>query len=157
MHIDIQWMPRIVLSKASKGFLDSVGAFDISRIPRTAGVYVFARQHGQNIEPIYVGKALDLQLRVSQQLNNLKLMKAVNDSKTGSRVLLIGEVLIKRGQNKEKVVKLLERSHIEAAQAAGHPIVNVQGARPKTHAVRIVGKKPRNHPFERNILTRDAG
>ena len=157
MDIALEWLPKIIVSKTAKGFFDAVDEFDLDRIPEEPGIYVFGRQFGKRIEPIYVGKGLNLRSRINQQFNNHKLLMAINKSKTGPRVLLVAKVKTKRGQRLAKVIRIAERAHIDAAQTAGHPIVNVHGTRPKAHSILIDGKKPHSHPFERTILLRDTG
>lgn len=101
------------------------------------------------MEPIYIGKAVDLRQSIAQQLNNLMLMRAVNESRSGAGILLVGAVPTHRGQQLKRALPLVERAHIRAAFALGHPIVNKQGTRTKTHSISMVGRRPRDFPFGR--------
>ncbi len=153
MRIEVKWLGKLTISKGSRGFFDSIKHFNFEQIPAAAaGIYVFARQHGNMIEPIYVGKAGNLRSRIKTQFNNLNLMTAVNNSKSGSRILLVGTIAALPNQTLGKILPIAERAHIRAALAAGYALVNKQGTKTKTHTIEIVGSKPHAFPFEREIL-----
>ena len=63
---------------------------DKSPITDYPGVYVFARKHGDRIIPLYIGMANNLAVRVSQQLNTVELMKGIENSPQGKRLLILG-------------------------------------------------------------------
>ena len=44
---------------------------DIERVPSSPGVYVFMRSFGHAMNPLYVGKASNLNSRIKQRLNTL--------------------------------------------------------------------------------------
>src|SRR5260370_38302442 len=95
-------------------------------IEEGAGVYVFARKYGSTITPLYVGQALNLHGRIKQQLNNVKLMRQVqNWNKNGARVLLLGYVKRHGRQDIAKVLHIVERPLIKHGLAGGHPLVNI--------------------------------
>ena len=73
MQIDLEWATPISLRRLH-------GIFelpDLDAIPRTPGVYVFARKQGSMLIPVYIGKAEVLRRRLKQQLNNLRLMSGL--------------------------------------------------------------------------------
>jgi excinuclease UvrABC nuclease subunit len=45
-------------------------------IPSTSGIYCFYRKHGNCVCAVYIGKADNLEQRIKQQFNNVKLMMA---------------------------------------------------------------------------------
>ncbi|MGA8475088.1 MAG: hypothetical protein WB681_08480 [Candidatus Cybelea sp.] len=152
MKIAIMWLPTLTISPGARNFFENLGQFDFDGLPTDAGIYVFGRQHGAKIDPIYVGKAENLRSRIKGQRNNLRLMHALNESKSGKRILLIGTVKPSQNQTLAKILPIAERAHIRAALAAGCALVNKQGTKTKTHVIETVGRRSRNLPFERHIL-----
>ncbi len=66
---------------------------DLEQIPEDAGIYVFARCFGEvSLSAFCKEKAQSVRGRIKQQLNNTKLMKGIENSKIGPRVLLPAEV-----------------------------------------------------------------
>jgi hypothetical protein len=116
---------------------------DLSKLPRSAGVYIFGRRHGSNFEALYVGKANDLSRRVNTQLNNLRLMQHLKNAKAGKRVVLTGQFVGKPGQQAQKCLALAERALIRYFLSEGHDLVNKQGTRLRRHEVTSSGKHPK--------------
>ncbi|MFE4631588.1 GIY-YIG nuclease family protein, partial [Streptomyces mirabilis] len=106
------------------------------------GVYVFARTYGHRITPLYIGKALNLRGRIKQQLNNLRLMRQIQDwEKNGARVLLLGYLKVHGSQDVGTALDVSERALIEHGLAEGHPLVNVQGTRTPFHTLSFTGNR----------------
>ena len=114
---------------------------DKSPIPDYPGVYVFTRKHGDRMIPLYVGKATNLAVRLAQQLNNVKLMKGIENSPQGTRLLLLGELQRKPGQNIQKVLRIAESTLIEHNLSQGFDILNRQGENRLAPAVYFTGNR----------------
>ena len=128
MLLQVNWLAPITLT----GTPYSVGN---AKIPNTPGVYVVLRSHGNSCEALYVGKATNLQSRICQQLNNYKLMLALQKAQNGKRKLFIGELKTKQGQQLDKALRLCERTFIRMYLSQAHGLVNVQGTKLKYQQV----------------------
>jgi hypothetical protein len=113
----------------------------VERIPEGPGVYLFGRMFGDALTPLYVGKALNLHSRICQQFNNARLMKGLENATNGRRVLAVGELVQKQGQQANKAVTLSERALIEYLLAEGCELLNVQGTRTPVHSLRFRGNR----------------
>lgn len=102
---------------------------DIEKIPRTAGIYVFYRMHGESVQVFYVGKALNLRSRLKGQLNNLKLMNSIKSAANGARMLAYGEVKLKPGQKASSAILAAEKLLIRHFVDEGHELFNIQGVK----------------------------
>ena len=60
------------------------------------------------MEPLYVGRASDLQARIIQQLNNARLMKGIENASADHRKLLLAECITKPGQQLDKALIIAE-------------------------------------------------
>jgi len=151
MELNLKWANPISLKA-----LDGAGyAVDLNKLPKAFGVYVFARRFGSAIEALYVGQALDIQSRVKQQLNNLKLMKAIkyskkknskkkNSSHIGKRVVITGQFIAGRAQQHKKCLLLIERSLIRYFLSEGNDLVNEQGTHLRRHEIKSVSHMPKS-------------
>lgn len=137
----VEWGRPLVLRDGSLQNLMYV--VDLDRIPDSAGVYVFGRRWGKDIEALYVGKANNIRSRVKGQFNNLRLMQHLKKAKIGKRVLLFAKAITKPGQNVDKVVSLLERTLIRHFLAEGHDLVNKLGVRIRRHEINSEGYQPK--------------
>lgn len=137
MEIELEWLRPIELRHLSpEGFIYSC-AFDA--LPESAGVYVFARRHGESVTPLYIGQAENLQRRIRQQFDSVRLMKGIEAAETGARLLLIAEVRIRGRQQVSKVLDIVENAIIQNALTNNHEILNKQGTRRPTHAIASYG------------------
>ena len=128
MQISIKWHQQIELEDGSvDNLIFSVN--DLSRFDGIPGVYMFCRQYSGNISPLYIGKAINLAKRISQQLNTTKLMKAIENAQSGAKVLIIGTLSTKPGQVADKCIKQVERALIEHALAEGYELINQMGTK----------------------------
>jgi hypothetical protein len=82
-----------------------------------------------------VGKAKNGHGRIKGQLNNHRQMTHVRDARAGNRIVLVGSVIPKPGQQVENCLTLVERSLIRYFLAKGDDLVNIQGTRPWNHEV----------------------
>jgi len=126
MKLQLSWHRSIKLGKFPY-------STDISKIPDTAGVYIFLRAHGETAEALYVGKATNLRSRIKQQFNNLKLMTAIQAAANGERRLVFAELITKPGQKVATAIPLCEKSLIRFYLARGDGLVNIQGTSIKFH------------------------
>lgn len=141
-------------SGARQGLIYTI---DLDEIEREPGIYIFARRWGRSFEALYVGQSLNLRARMRRHLNNLRLMRHVENAKTGRRFVLLGEPVIKRGQRLQKVLKILERAHIRHFLAEGHDLVNQQGAQIRRHEIASSGRIPKAFVPSLMYLERSKG
>lgn len=126
MKLNLQWHHSVKLGK----FPYSSG---ITKIPASAGIYVFLRVHGSSAEALYVGKATNLKSRIKQQMNNLKLMTGIQKAANGERRLVFAEFISRPGQQVAKAIPLCEKALIRYYLAQGHGLVNIQGTKLQFH------------------------
>lgn len=102
---------------------------NLDLIPKSPGIYVFYRKHGASFQVFYVGKALNLRVRLKGQLNNLKLMNGIKSAANGARLLAYGEVVLKPGQRASSVIHAAEKLLIRHFVDEGHELLNIQGVK----------------------------
>ena len=76
-----------------------------------------------------VGKATSLRPRIKQQLNNLKLTQAIDDSAIGPRMLIYGTFNLRPGQRPEVVLEIVESALIDHFTEEGDHLINKLGTR----------------------------
>lgn len=103
--------------------------FDPDELPDEAAIYLFARRFGLRMEVLYVGKATSLRKRIKQQLNNLKLMQAIDRAAIGPRMLIYGTLNCRPGQRIETVLEVVERALIDHYTEAGDQLINKMGTK----------------------------
>lgn len=139
MELRLIWTRPIPMKVArDKGLIYTT---DLDRIPDAPGVYVFGRVFGDNFEALYVGKADRLRARVKQHLNNLKLMRHLEDAQIGRRVVMIGRFVPKPGQRADVCLPLIEKALIRNFLANGDDLVNEQGTRRRQHEI-VSSRRP---------------
>jgi hypothetical protein len=150
MDLEVIWREPVELQDGSSRNL--IYACDnLEWIPDGAGVYVFGREFGENVEPIYIGKAGNLRQRVRQHIEtNVRLMKSIESAKSGRRVVLIGEWIGTPGQQAARV-PILESALIKYALAEGYELVNVHGTKTPVHEVEMVGNRAGTRLFSRHM------
>lgn len=142
LNIDARWLSPFPIRKGRRGDPLLWMCDRLQAIPESAGIYVFGRTFGSRFEPSYVGQAMNLQQRVDQQLRtNVALITALENAKNGARQVFVCEMQPKRGQPAKKALDLMENAVIRAALAAGHPLLNVRGARQPTHEIVFTGNR----------------
>lgn len=140
MKITVRWQDPIQLRDGSRLNL-IYSCLDQEDIPDAPGVYVFARRFGNTIQPLYVGQALSLRSRICQQFNNLRLMKSVENAAIGYRLVLIGQVILRPGQQPEPVLDIVEQALIEHYMAEGFELLNRLGTRIPKHSIEFAGHR----------------
>lgn len=141
MRLQVRWSRPVNLRDGTKENL--IYTVELAKLPQAAGVYVLGRRWGKEFEALYVGKAGQLSGRVKSQLNNLKLMQHLKNAKGGTRILLVGRIITKPGQQLKKTLPLVERALIRYFLAEGHDLVNKQGTRLRRHEITSDGKHPK--------------
>ena len=137
MDIQVSWHKPIRLRLGKhKNSIYSCDTIDYEKLPRTPGVYIFARRFGKKVIPLYIGQASRLKNRLDQQFNNARLMKGIENAAIGHRILIIGEVILKGGQKVPQVLDVVESALIEHALANGHELLNKLGIKTPVHVIR---------------------
>ncbi|MAM71771.1 MAG: hypothetical protein CMP91_11590 [Gammaproteobacteria bacterium] len=137
MKLAIEWRKPIPLkSGKNKGLIYDI---DLDLIPSEPGIYIFARKWGKSYEALYIGKSGKLKVRMKRHLNNLRLMNHIENAKSGRRYLIYGTPIPKPGQQKTKVLTLLEKTFIRHFMSEGHDLVNQQGVRIRRHEIENSG------------------
>jgi len=108
--------------------------FDFDDLPAEAAIYIFARRFGLSVEALYVGKATSLRNRIKQQLNNLKLMQAIDDASIGHRLLIYG-------QRVATVLSIVERALIDHLTENEHQLINKLGTKLPVDAIEFGGNR----------------
>lgn len=140
MNIQANWhQPIELVSGDDKNLI--YACEDIEKLPEDSGVYIFARSYGENVVPLYIGKAVNLRRRIGQQLNNVKLMNAIKKSSNGRRILLIGVLEYNGNQNPEKMLSVLEPTLIEHFLSMGFELLNLQGTKRPVHTIKFSGNQ----------------
>lgn len=103
--------------------------FDVDVLPDAPAVYLLARRFALRVEVLYVGKATSLRRRFRQQLNNLKLMQAIDDAAIGPRLLIYGTFNNRPGQRIDTVLDVVERALIDHFTEAGDQLINKLGTK----------------------------
>ena len=143
MKLHLEWKKPVPLRKATKAST-YIYTVNLDALPKAPGIYVFARRWGQSYEALYVGQSQNIGKRVSKHLNNLHLMKHLENAKTGKRFVIAGEAVTKPGQQLKKVLLTLERAFIRHFLSEGHDLVNRQGVRIRRHEIVSEGKVPKS-------------
>jgi hypothetical protein len=138
VKIDLKWDKPIRLRDGSRANLIYF-CVGLERVANKAGVYIFARRFGKSVAPLYVGQALRLRNRIEQQFNNAHLMMGLKQARAGRRILLIARLIAHPGQQKKKVLGIVESALIKRALADGHDLLNQQGTKTKVHAIKSKG------------------
>jgi hypothetical protein len=123
----------------------------LDKIPQKAGVYVFGRKYGSTNIPIYIGQADRLKTRVEQQLNYVPLMKGIENAPSGRRILMYSVIDFKPGQQKKKVLGVVEGAFMKSALASGYELLNKQGTKTKVHEITSNGGKSKRPPFPKRM------
>ncbi len=125
MDLHLHWHKAILLKNVSRQ--NAIYVVDLERIPDSPGIYIFFRSYGKAQEALYIGKAKDLNSRIKQQLNNVKLMKGIENAEKGYRKLVLGEFLAKGGQRLSNSLETMEHALIRHYLSKGHRLLNIHG------------------------------
>lgn len=141
MKLFIEWGRPVSLRDGSSQNL--IYVLDLNKLPIAPGLYVLGRRWGQEFEALYVGKAGSIRGRVKNQLNNLRLMQHLHNARGGTRVIIVGKIITKPGQQLSKTLITTERALIRHFLSTGDDLVNKQGTRLRRHEVHSSGKHPK--------------
>jgi hypothetical protein len=150
MNLQVEWNPPLAMRRVRS----LTYKLDLEKIPDVAGVYVFGRRWGNSFEALYVGKARNVHARVKGQLNNLRLMSHIRDAKAGNRIVMVGSIITRPGQQIDKCLTLVEHSLIRNFLSEGDDLVNVQGTQLRRHEIASV-KTPRWFVRNKMFLDKD--
>jgi len=138
MKLDVKWHKPLKLKNGSKeGLIYKID--DLQEWSGCSGVYMFCRKYSDSITPLYIGKAENLGKRINQHLNSIKLMKGIENSQNGNKVVILGEFISKSGQDLKKSIGLIEKALIEHVLSEGHELLNVQGTKTPVHNISFTG------------------
>lgn len=137
--MSITWAPPLELTNGHAH--NMIYTCDLGSIPQVAGVYVFGRWFGDNFAPLYIGQTQNLQQRISQHLQYVPLMMALQKVPSGARFVHLGTLQGKRGQNQKSALERVERGMIKYALAQGCEIVNEKGAKTPYDEIQFFGNR----------------
>lgn len=138
MDLAIKWHQPLKLIDASEDNL----IFTIEALETLfdgAGVYMFCRRYDASLKPLYIGKSINIQKRIKQHLNSVKMMKGIGNAQKGEKVLVVGEFIPKRGQNLDKSISIVETALIEHAITEGYELLNELCTKWPTHQISFNG------------------
>ncbi|HMG48412.1 MAG TPA: hypothetical protein VK614_13245 [Allosphingosinicella sp.] len=139
LNIEACWSKPVRLTVASAGAIYDCKELD--RLPAAPGVYIFYRQHGDRMEPLYVGKSMDVRNRVTQHLDSVRLMTAIYESQAGGRYVICCEPKAKPGQKMPRILTVLENALIDYAMAEGYELKQKQGTKRPNHQIKFSGNR----------------
>ena len=141
MKISLTWDKPFRLRDGAK-FSQVYYCPKLDRISNKAGAYVFARRFGAVVAPLYVGQAVKLRSRIGHHFKgNVRLMLRLKEADMGQRILLVGRLKLGRGQQKKKVLNVVESSLIKHALTQGHVLLNKQGVKTRVHTIKSKGNR----------------
>lgn len=129
---------------------------EIDYIPDKPGIYLFARSHGNSVSPMYIGQADKLKTRIGQQFNNAKLMMSIKNAAKAKRILLYCEAKIGKGQNRKKVLAILENALIDYVLSEGHELLNKHGTKRPAHKIEFKGNRTSEKVAPRKMYVKSA-
>jgi hypothetical protein len=134
MEISLEWKRSIKLKEGYDQKL--IYTLNFEKIPSSAGIYVFGRKYGKSFEALYVGQATNMRKRIKQQIErNIKLMRHIEDALASYRILLLAEIVPKRGQKLDRILPIAERVFIKHFLSEGHDLVNTKGTKIRQHTI----------------------
>lgn len=154
VKINAVWSRPLKLKKDKSGKFTYI--IDLKCLPHAPGVYVFARQHGENIVPIYIGETVSVQGRVKNHLKSVPLMNAIERAPRGSRFLIYCTVQAGTVEKAKKHGKVIERALILHAQSQGHELFNRQGTKLPADEISFSGNRTSEAIAPRTMLIKKA-
>jgi hypothetical protein len=128
MDLRVTWHKPVELRKSRPGSI-WIYELDLNNAPDKPGIYIFMRKFGNQLHPLYLGKAQNLRTRLGQQLGALRLMKGIENAAIGSRVVVFGEFIPRPGQKADKCVLLIEKALIRHFLSEGDDLLNKAGTK----------------------------
>ena len=155
MKIEASWSQPIPLKRGrDDGY--KIYDLDLELVPKSPGVYIFARKYGNTVSPIYVGESLGLRGRIAGHLKSLPLMRAIQNAPNGKRFLIYCTVKAGNKNRAKTLVKVLERSLILHVQSEGHELFNKMGTKMPTHEISFSGNRTSDAIAPRMMLIKRA-
>jgi len=151
LHIEAQWSQPVALTLSNE-VREIYTCNDIESVSTNAGVYIFARRHGNAVTPLYVGQSGNLRKRLCQHLNSVALMNSIRAAPTGSRIFIFCEPVLRKGQQLPRVLDTLENALIDHALAEGFALLNVQGTKRPAHTIEFSGNRTSEALAPRTML-----
>lgn len=141
MDYELRWQKPAMLFH-SFTLIYEIDEDALAQLPGGPGVYVFARVHGKNVYPLYVGQSLTVRKRVSQHLTtNVKLMRGIQKAPNGERRVYGAELTVTSRMNVGKALTVIEKAMISTAHVEGHELLNVQGTKTLVHTIKSSGNR----------------
>ena len=139
MELSIKWhTPIALLDGDEQNLIYTAG--NLEKFDGVPGVYMFCRVFNGETSPLYIGKAEDIACRLQYHFEkNTKLMKRIEKTAKGAKVIIPGEFTSKPGQSTKKCIAIIERALIDHALAEGYDLLNIQGTKTVTHSIMFSG------------------
>jgi len=138
MKLELRWhLPQKLKDGSKNGLIYEISSID--KWNNVTGVYMFCRKYGKTVVPLYIGQAMNIGSRIRQHLNSVKLMKGIKDSLSGDKILIVGQLIPKPGQDKKKSISIIEKALIGHCLAEGIELLNKQGTKIKFHKISVSG------------------
>jgi hypothetical protein len=149
MEISANWSKPITLTDGTSKNL--IYHFVLDNVPEEAGCYVFYNKHGKSYSVLYIGQADNMNQRLEQQQNNVKLMMGIKNGLGGHKYLVYCTIKLKQGQKQNKVLKIIEDNLIDVALSNGNELLNIQGTKNKYDRIVFTGNRDSEKMFQRKI------
>jgi hypothetical protein len=154
MQIEAAWSQPVKLKKSKSVRL--IYEMPIDDLPAVPGVYVFARKHGKNVVPIYIGETISVRGRVKGHLNSLALMREIENAPNGTRLFMYCTVKARSVDRAKAQVKILEKALILHAQTEGHVLFNKRGTKLPADQITFTGNRTSEALAPRVMLVKRA-
>ncbi|WP_339137220.1 MAG: GIY-YIG nuclease family protein [Candidatus Electrothrix sp. GW3-4] len=140
MNLEIKWhQPASLEDGDDENLIYSVdGLEEWEDLP---AIYMFCRNYGGVLVPLYIGRSKNVGQRIKQHLNTTRMMKSIQKAPKGEKVLVIGEFIPKPGQSIDSSLKILEKTLIEHALTEGYELINKSGTKTPVHTISLSGYK----------------
>jgi len=140
MNLEIKWHHPITLEDGDdENLIYSIE--EIQEWEDVPAVYMFCRNYGGSLVPLYIGRSKNVGQRITQHFNTTKMMKSIQKSPKGEKVLVIGEFIPKPGQSIDTSLKVIEKTLIEHALTEGYELINKSGTKTPVHTLSFSGYK----------------
>ncbi len=157
MEITIRWQKPIQLTKHKRIIVDED---DLpAGLRAEPGVYFFSRKFGTKRVPFYIGESQNVRARLKQHLATTKIadvlrsLSAEDDQiKIGVRFFHFGYLLARPGHKPSVCLKIVQKALIRQAVEQGHPILNTQLKKFRTHNLHFEGGKSARATYDSHIV-----
>ncbi len=101
-----------------------------------------------------MGKSKNVRRRISQHLNSVKLMTAIYESQAVKRWVISCAPKFKPGQEKTKILRVLENGLIDYMMAEGFELKQKQGTKRPNHKISFTGNRDSERLVPRKMRVR---